>query len=101
MIMNAGSGGTTMTEEEHQARAAIMGMRYHNGNGFPFYYVVGDDGVPDWLSFIDVDTLEPIITKEANEDLGSARYKADKKVQDAMGMGFWPPIEGRPVRRRK
>lgn len=54
--------GSNLTDEEHQARAMLMGLRYHDGNGTdPFYYKMGANGEPDVASFIDADTLEPIL----------------------------------------
>lgn len=50
-----------LTHEEHHARAMLMGMRYHHGNGAPFYYAHGTDGAMDIMSMIDANTLEPII----------------------------------------
>lgn len=53
--------GSNLTDEEHQARAMLMGMIYHNGNGDgPFYYKIAN-GVPDVTTFIDANTLKPMI----------------------------------------
>lgn len=49
-----------LTDEEHIARAMLMGMRYHHGNGEPFYYKMAEDGTPSIESMIEADTLEPI-----------------------------------------
>ena len=50
-----------MTKEEHITRAMLLGMYYHEGNGEPFYYKKDSDGVPDPTSFIDAETLEPMV----------------------------------------
>lgn len=50
-----------LTDEEHKARAMLMGMIYHHGNGSPFYYKGYENGVPIIASIIDADTLEPIL----------------------------------------
>lgn len=50
-----------LNEDEHIARAMLLGMHYHAGNGEPFYYKKDHDGIPDVTSFLDADTLEPMI----------------------------------------
>lgn len=50
----------TLTEEEHKARAMLMGMRYHDGNGEPFYYKEHADGTPAVESFINAGDLSPV-----------------------------------------
>jgi hypothetical protein len=85
-----------MTDDEHHARAALMGMKYHNDNGgdCPFYYKLGADGIPDWLTFIDPVTLEPLIMVEQDDVHDSLRYKASPKARKSLDSGsFWPPIE--------
>jgi hypothetical protein len=54
-----------LTDDEHHARAMLLGMRYHHGNGEPFYYF-GDDGVPDVNTFIDANTMEPMIDENTS-----------------------------------
>lgn len=51
---------TPLTEEEHIARAMLLGMRYHEGNGDPFYYAVNDVGDVIISSMTDANTLEPV-----------------------------------------
>ncbi|QIG66873.1 hypothetical protein EVB41_043 [Rhizobium phage RHph_TM3_14A] len=53
--------GTPMTEEEHIARAMLLGMRYHHGNGDPFYYKSDADGTIDPSSMVDAETLKPFV----------------------------------------
>lgn len=50
-----------LTDEEHEARAMLLGMRYHHGNGEPFYYAVDADGGIEVTTMIDANTLEPFI----------------------------------------
>lgn len=59
-----------MTEEEHIARAMLLGMSYHHGNGEPFYYTAGEDGKP--VRMIDADTLKPIPN---HKDDGVGRHR--------------------------
>lgn len=49
-----------LTDEEHEARAMLLGMRYHHGNGEPFYYEVDETGVPRVETFVNAYTFEPI-----------------------------------------
>lgn len=49
----------TLTEEEHIARAMLLGMRYHAGNGEPFYYEQ-DEQWGTITKMIDANTLEPM-----------------------------------------
>lgn len=49
-----------MTDEEHHARAMLLGMCYHDGNGNdPFYYKKGEETNLD--GFLNANTLEPLI----------------------------------------
>lgn len=32
-----------LTDEEHQARAMLLGMSYHHGRGDPVYFEIGAD----------------------------------------------------------
>lgn len=50
-----------MTENEHIARAMLLGMHYHHGNGDPLYYRVDEDGIPEPASFLDANTLKPLM----------------------------------------
>lgn len=51
-----------LSNEEHHARAMLLGMRYHHGNvDDPFYYKLGDDGSIEIMSMIDANTLEPLV----------------------------------------
>lgn len=60
---------TGWTHEEHKARAALLGLVYHHGNGDgPFYYKLGEDGIPVTESMIDAVTLEPLIIKVYRPD---------------------------------
>jgi hypothetical protein len=60
-----------LTHEEHKARAMLLGMVYHHGNGGdPFYYKVSEDGIPITESLMDANTLEYYIKKE-----GELSYK--------------------------
>lgn len=68
-----------LTEEEHIARAMLMGMRYHHGNGEPFYFTYGDDGVPDVLSFVDADTLKPLATKGVHDEIILSTLKTKRQ----------------------
>ncbi len=56
----------TLTDEEHTARAMLMGMVYHHGNGDPVYYKV-TSGLPELSSFIDANTLEPLVQQEGEQ----------------------------------
>lgn len=69
-----------MTEEEHIARAMLLGMSYHHGNGEPFYYTAGEDGKP--VRMIDADTLKPIPNhKDDGVDWrGMARFGKAKRL---------------------
>ena len=51
-----------LTDEEHEARAMLLGMCYHHGNGEPFYYKQngGLVGTVDVMSMMDANTLEPL-----------------------------------------
>lgn len=53
-----------LTEEEHIARAMLMGLLYHHGNGDPFYYEPDHNGQPYISSMLDANTLEPMVIKE-------------------------------------
>ena len=55
---------SALTAEEHETRAMLMGLRYHHGNGDPFYYKPDDGGMPHVLSMIDANTLEPMVVKD-------------------------------------
>ena len=55
---------SALTHEEHETRAMLMGLRYHHGNGDPFYYKPDDGGMPHVLSMIDANTLEPMVVKD-------------------------------------
>ena len=55
-----------LSHEEHEARAMLMGLRYHHGNGDPFYYKPDENGMPEWTSLVDANTLEPMIGHSAN-----------------------------------
>lgn len=57
--INESENSEKLTHEEHQARAMLLGMRYHHGNGDPFYYKM-DGTVVDIDSFIDANTLTPL-----------------------------------------
>lgn len=51
-----------MTREEHIARAMMLGMSYHDGNGHdPFYYRIDASGNINVSEFLDANTLEPLI----------------------------------------
>lgn len=52
-----------MTEDEHKARAMLLGMEYHHGNGMPIYFIRDDMGIPDVTSFVHADTMEPFFDK--------------------------------------
>ena len=85
-----------MTDDEHHARAALMGMKYHNDNGgVPFYYKNGTDGIPIITTFIDAETLEPIIetVKSGPHDMMNYRPVSGKVSEAARRASFWPPIE--------
>jgi len=75
----------TLTREEHIARAMLLGMRYHDGNGHdPFYYKSGPNGEIDVGNFIDANTLEPFIqhTDDTFDFEGLNRnYKARRKFK--------------------
>lgn len=62
--MTGGEEGTNLkggqlTDEEHHARAMLLGMRYHHGNGEPFYF---NEGALDVRLFLDANTLKPILS---------------------------------------
>ena len=46
-----------LTEEEHIARAMLLGLCYHHGNGHPFYW---DEKNFDPATWVDANTLEPL-----------------------------------------
>lgn len=56
-----------LTDEEHRARAALMGMLYCEGNGAPFYYVLGGDGIPEVGTMRDANTLEVMIDETPSD----------------------------------
>ena len=85
-----------MTDDEHHARAALMGMKYHNDNGgdCPFYYELGTDGIPMASSFIDADTLEPFFVSGPTVHDEISYHATMPKVKRGMGReSFWPPIK--------
>lgn len=55
--------GSKLTEEEHIARAMLMGMWY--GNKAHMYYLRGKNG--GTTKRLDADTLEPINKKQSAE----------------------------------
>jgi hypothetical protein len=57
---------TKLSEEEHIARAMLLGMRYHHGNGEPFYYKMDATLTIQVSSIIDANTLEPFIQHPVN-----------------------------------
>lgn len=58
-----------LTREEHVARAMLMGMSYHDGNGnAPFYYGHDEHGLPDRTTFVDAVTLEPLVPVKIYDD---------------------------------
>lgn len=64
-----------LSHERHKARAMLLGMIYHHGNGDgPFYYKLGEDGIPETESMLDAVTLEPLVIKDARQD-GSLTYR--------------------------
>lgn len=67
-----------MTDEEHEARAMLLGLRYHHGNGSPFYYQFADDGTPDTMSLIDANTLEPLAERVPGSRYGGIVVKNGK-----------------------
>lgn len=80
-----------LTHEEHHARAMLMGMRYHHGNGFPFYYKMERDG-PAVDSMLDANTLEPIIDPDNKDDRHVGRYIGElitETLVRKMGTGDW------------
>lgn len=52
-----------LTDEEHVARAMVMGLHYHHGNGEPFYYEADEFGIPLVNTMLDANTLEPFANK--------------------------------------
>lgn len=64
LVVQKGRGGAVndnpLTDDEHHARAMLMGMCYHHGNGDPIYYKVDENGQEYVDSFIDANTLEPL-----------------------------------------
>jgi hypothetical protein len=76
---------SSLTREEHIARAMLMGMRYHDGNGHdPFYYIVDASGNIDVSNFVDAITLEPLI-QHSDEHFDfeglSRNYQARRKIK--------------------
>lgn len=55
-----------MTDEEHHARAMLMGMRYNRKARY-YYKVVRKSDQPDISDRLDADTLEPVTLLEAIE----------------------------------
>ena len=48
----------TLSPEEHEARAMLLGLRYHHGNGDPFYYKPEPDtGLPIVSTIVEANTL--------------------------------------------
>lgn len=84
---------TTLTHEEHETRAMLLGMIYHHGNGDPFYWKRGEDGIPITESMIDANTLEPLMLREpTNQSPLGYRFKATAKGSKCHNM-MWdcPP----------
>jgi hypothetical protein len=76
-----------LTEEEHEARAMLLGMRYHHGNGAPVYYKMGADGIPDTMSFIDAETLEPLVERMPSGRI-SINHGKGKEAHNAIWYAF-------------
>lgn len=71
--------GKTLTHEEHETRAMLLGMIYHHGNGDPFYWKRGEDGIPITESMIDANTLEPLMLRKPTNGPFLAGFKATPK----------------------
>lgn len=80
--------GEKLTDEEHEARAMLMGMRYHHGNGEPFYYGMGEDGLPTF-ELLDADTLEPLVDVSPQATVGERGrpFRAERMIWDEDGLG--------------
>ena len=58
-----------MTHEEHETRAMLMGLRYHHGNGDPFYYKPDEHGHPYVTTMVDANTLKPMVVKDVEDGM--------------------------------
>lgn len=67
-----------LSEEEHIARAMLLGMRYHGGNGEPFYYALDAGGNVDTMSMVDANTLEPL--RQVSNPLDDLFYVSDDRA---------------------
>ena len=72
-----------LTEEEHIARAMLLGMRYHHGNGEPFYYKLGADLTMEVGSMLDANTLEPFIQHPVDGVNWHGLIRANRKINAA------------------
>lgn len=65
-----------LTEEEHQARAMLLGFRHYMAEADYYWNRVDSNGSCD--TRIDATTLEPITYKEAERRINAARERAKK-----------------------
>lgn len=57
----------------------LLGLRYHHGNGDPFYYKPDpDDGMPIFTSIIDARTMEPVVVPRKQN--GAYNIVVDDKI---------------------
>lgn len=92
-----------LTHEEHEARAMLLGMRYHHGNGEPVYYFVLD-GMPDVTTFIDANTLEPLLVTHKqgpHDEIISTMKPAGRRVHAIMCEERLAEREQRVLRRKR
>lgn len=77
-----------LTEEEHIARAMLMGLLYHHGNGEPFYFRMGADGIPETLSMVDAITLEPLAERMSDNGLSRVKHGKGMRAHNTMFNDF-------------
>lgn len=77
-----------LTDEEHIARAMLLGLRYHHGNGEPFYYELGTDGLPTFALY-DAETLKPLVDLHPDSTKGprGRGIRAERMIWDKDGIG--------------
>lgn len=77
-MKNTKQKSAPFTPEEHEARAMLLGMKYHHGNGDPIYYREAKDGTMELTSLVDAITMEPLIPDTAIDwvlDQATSRHK--------------------------
>ncbi len=78
-----------LSEDEHIARAMLLGMHYHGGNGSPFYYAKNADGTPNFASFVDANTLQPMINYETSPTIDWKGIGRKMRAKQELGIIPW------------